>query len=281
MSTSQQIDTRADVSLAYLSLRGGEVHNWHCNINGVVGGPFTSAELKAKAAFGEIEPSTLVRREGDNRWAEARKVSGLQFADAGAAPSSPAPPRLTPVPTEQDVAIEALPIPSVVTTKRCQFCAEEIQATAIKCKHCGEFLEAGGRQISESELQPRILSGIAAPRERLNLSEIAFRHRVLMRTLLAGLFIELILGFMIASDWTAIALVLSLVFVIFRMTVALRLGLAVFRPKAIGVLLAILTVLPCYVWLVFIVIIHNRATSVLTENGIKVGFMGADPASIL
>jgi len=38
--------------------------------------------------------------------------------------------------------------------KKCPFCAEDIQDAAIKCKHCGEFLDGSTAPRSAKEQQP-------------------------------------------------------------------------------------------------------------------------------
>jgi hypothetical protein len=51
-------------------------------------------------------------------------------------------------------------------TKRCPFCAELILEDAIKCKHCGEFLDAAGVRVTPELPRPRG-AGIAPYWKRL------------------------------------------------------------------------------------------------------------------
>jgi hypothetical protein len=112
---------------------------WYCKTQRGEIGPISSAQLKELANSGQVKPETLVKNNPDSEWSPASKVKGL-FVAIAEIPKLPA--TIDP-PKPQSV----LPRPVIQSEpqKPCPFCGESIALAAIKCKHCGEFLEESRR----------------------------------------------------------------------------------------------------------------------------------------
>jgi hypothetical protein len=68
--------------------------------------------------------------------------------------------------TEQTIEQQNEPITKdTAHMKKCPFCAEQIQAEAIKCRYCGEFLDGTGRQIQKPQ-SSAVAGESLSPRKR-------------------------------------------------------------------------------------------------------------------
>lgn len=77
-------------------------NGWYLQIMGAEVGPFTSSQLKEKAASGQVTRDMLVRRAGSTTWIPASKIKGLFVDELVHAQTPPEPPsQVEPFPTSQ------------------------------------------------------------------------------------------------------------------------------------------------------------------------------------
>lgn len=152
--------------------------------------------------------------------------------------------------------------------KNCPQCGEEIKVSAIKCRHCGSVLDEKAHQAA---------TGGAGSKSKEDLRAIAKYQR--------GIIVCILLYVLAAVGQVAIppnlrpfvglmiipVLVAACVFVFL-------LSLRVYST-AVGIIMAILTLVPC-LGLIALLIINSTATATLKANGISVGIAGADPSQI-
>jgi hypothetical protein len=214
-------------------------------------GPMSSEQLRRMALEGDVLPDTEVRRSGQDQWHPAKAVKGLVFANIS---TQAEPPTFSPP----------------ASTKTCPFCAEEINANAIKCKHCGEFLN----RLEKPEAQL-----VDEKPKYLNLVQIVDRQKKLIWMLLLSVILEvpvwLLVFFGPPLAGLAAAGFFVAFYVVYRTVISIQLALAIYNDQAMGFIQGLLTCIPI-LGLLALLSINGRATRTLKRHGIRVGFWGAD-----
>lgn len=221
----------------------------------------TQSQLKRWAEEGEVTADSFIRRSTDQQWYPASSVKGLPI-------SQNTPPPILDTPSKTPA-----PEASIPTTRKCPFCAEAINIDAIKCKHCGEFLE--GRNAAPAQKSQHPLQHMVGERTP-DLVQVVDKQKLVIWAMIVGLIVEIpILIF--AATVPKLGLPLALFYIAFRTVVSIQLGLASFREPAIAVFLGLMTIVPLF-GLIILLIINGKATSILKANGVDVGLMGGNRA---
>jgi predicted RNA-binding Zn-ribbon protein involved in translation (DUF1610 family) len=168
------------------------------------------------------------------------------------------------------VTAEPAEAPPGEARKPCPMCGEMIVATAAKCRFCGEVFDPTLKKASRGGKTGRLQS-IASSQKKLLIC-------ILLQILTYSLLLVLS-GMMRRSPDPALSLV-----VLCDAAVLLAAGVGgiiytfLLSTKiyntGLGIVLALLTIVPC-LGLLILLMVNQRATAILQENGYRVGLLGA------
>lgn len=132
---------------------------------------------------------------------------------------------------------------------------------------------AGGRPM------PQALGyATPAPTGRADLREIAVRQKALNYCALAYLSMFAV-HFFVPPEVRFVVALIALASVVTGAVFVFMLAIALYGT-ATGVVLGILSLIPCLINLIVLLVVSNKATGVLRQHGIQVGFLGADSSQI-
>ncbi|MFM9960318.1 MAG: hypothetical protein ACKV2Q_03735 [Planctomycetaceae bacterium] len=153
--------------------------------------------------------------------------------------------------------------------KPCPMCGELIVASAAKCRFCGETLD--------SELRKRDKSRSGGDKSSEDLRAIAKFQKGILVCILA----EILLLVLSGAAGQRMGPVFAFGFLAASVTATVFVFLLAMKiySTGIGVLLGILTLVPC-LGLIVLLIVNGNATGVLQKHGIKVGLLGAKLSDI-
>ncbi|MEQ1905458.1 MAG: GYF domain-containing protein [Pirellulaceae bacterium] len=215
---------------------------WYVKILDETKGPFTSHELKTMAAEKSLLPEYWVRKGSDGKWVTADSIRGLSFNPNDS-------------PSETASSSER-------ATRFCPSCAEEILAAAKKCKHCGETVSGsvGSLSSSKGKYDKRVF-------------EIAKNQKYVIYVILAQLVTMLVAGIV----WPLAPFLFIATWVLQVLTV-FKFFIVVYK-KETGIILGILSLIPI-LGLIILLLVNNKATSILRDNGFKIGLLGVSDDAI-
>lgn len=176
--------------------------------------------------------------------------------------------------TDQPYTMTTEPVapPAAEGRRPCPMCGEMIVASAAKCRFCGEVFDSTLKKVRKGGKKGKLKSIASAQRNLLIcifLQIVTYIGLIVMGQIGQGSDDSRPVIGLVALIALAVLLAAGVGGLIYTFLLASKL-----YNTGLGILLAILTLVPC-LGLLILVMVNQKATAMLQENGYEVGLLGA------